>query len=500
MPPLDGRLRFVFYMGLLALLLSNYVAPTRLLETAFRAGGPELYESVGLMHLLGTDGFSHESLYASLRVIRRILYISCFFSAIGFLGRTPIYLTAACLFSLHGMTMGAITSSHTWYLPVHAAILLCFARSTDAWSLDHYLGKRFRRYPRFERGGPLTSSGFARQLILVTAVGIFFSAGVAKLINGGWEWMDGVSLQWYMQEYAERRATLGGEPRFPAIHAFISERLWLCSALSVFSMVIELGAIGALFSRSYKHLLILAWLAFHLGIYLTMLPQFGPQAWCYILLIDWVWLTTRARDFWHQRPFTALSLTPHIPSTARVQAGVAFGSALALFWVIVSFAQIEEWPISHIPMYSTYVGHGKVAGVPWDDFGVATRVQEHARRCQKTQCQWSEIRHFGRNGRAWLQVTAPSGESRTLTPRDLKTITWRRTEGLIQQAIIHDFAAKPTGRLAYQPDEPEYPATAFLVRIAPRIQALLGNEAHYERLELVYRLHDGDVVVASTLF
>ena len=177
-----------------------------------------------------------------------------------------------------------------------------------------------------------------------------------------------------------------------------------------------------------------------------------------------------------------------------------FGSALALFWVIVSFAQIEEWPISHIPMYSTYVGHGKVAGVPWDDFAVATRVQEHARRCQKTQCQWSEIRHFGRNGRAWLQVTAPSGESRTLTPRDLKTMIWRRTEGLIQQAIIHDFAAKPTGRLAFQPDEPEYPATAFLRRIAPRIQALLGNEAHYERLELVYRLHDGDVVVASTLF
>ena len=500
MPPLDGRLRFTFYMGMLALLLKSY-APTHLLDASFRSGGPELYESVGFMKLMNLEVISHDSLYSVLRILRRILYLTCFFSALGFLGRTPVYLTGACLFILHGVSMGSITSSHTWYLPVHASVILCFARSNDRWSVDHFLQERLRWYPRFDRGGPLTSSGFARQLLLVTTVGLFFSAGIAKILAGGWEWMDGASLQWYMREYAERRTRFGSEPRFPFINSLVSERLWLCSALSVFSMAIELGAIAALFSRTYKHLLILAWLAFHLGIYFTMLPQFGPQAWCYILLVDWVWLGARVRSFWHKQDDLPLPSNPGMTPTApSIRAGVILGTALAAFWVFVSFAKIEQWPISHIPMYSTYVGNGQVAGIEWEDFGDPLRVQEHAQRCAQTQCEWSEVRHFGRNGRAWLQVITPAGEARTLSHRDFRTMLWRRVEGLIQKAVIQDFAAKPRGRLAFESTAPAYPGTHFLERIAPRIQALLTDGAQYERLELVYKLHDGNVVIASARF
>ena len=144
MPPLDGRLRFAFYLGMLAMLLNNYVAPTHLLDASFRSGGPELYESVGFMKLMNLEVISHDSLYSVLRILRRILYLACFFSALGFLGRTPIYLTGFCLFILHGVTMGSITSSHTWYLPVYTSVILCWARSTDRWSLDHFLEKRFQ--------------------------------------------------------------------------------------------------------------------------------------------------------------------------------------------------------------------------------------------------------------------------------------------------------------------------------------------------------------------
>ena len=84
----------------------------------------------------------------------------------------------------------------------------------------------------------------------------------------GWSWAGGDSLRKQLLVDAIRKDLLGGDLSPLAI--FLGGQTWLFLALGVATLVLELGAPVALFSRPAARIWVVALLLFHWGIFFAM--------------------------------------------------------------------------------------------------------------------------------------------------------------------------------------------------------------------------------------
>jgi hypothetical protein len=102
-------------------------------------------------------------------------------------------------------------------------------------------------------------------------------------------------------------------------------------------------------------------------IYLVMAPRFVEQSWCYLLLVDWGSLGERARRFFPSIPRVLTPPPLETPSrTASLTAWMASmaSTAFAVALLFTAFRGVESWPLTCVPMYSSYVGPDRVSNVP----------------------------------------------------------------------------------------------------------------------------------------
>jgi hypothetical protein len=210
----------------------------------------------------------------------------------------------------------------------------------------------------------LGASGIARKLVLLVAVHTLFAGGISKLLEGGWQWMDGHTLQSYISLTWE---CLGTQPRLPFVAEAILSSISLAVFCSVAAMIVELASPAALFSARARNIVVAGALAFHLGIYFVMAPKFVEQSWCYLLLLDWESLGCRARRFFPSIPrFSTPSAVGSPSRTASRTAWVASvaSTAIAVVLLFTAFRGVESWPLTCVPMYSSYVGPDRISNVP----------------------------------------------------------------------------------------------------------------------------------------
>ncbi|MDQ3224701.1 MAG: hypothetical protein M3Q75_14705 [Gemmatimonadota bacterium] len=74
-----------------------------------------------------------------------------------------------------------------------------------------------------------------------------------------------------------------------------------------------------------------------------------------------------------------------------------------------------------------------------------------------------------------------------------------RACSVVRPVLIEDLAAKPRGRIDFDPDRPDFPAQRLVLDYLPVLlkHADPGLLGRYERLELTYPLSQGRVVIAS---
>jgi hypothetical protein len=105
-------------------------------------------------------------------------------------------------------------------------------------------------------------------------------------------------------------------------------------------------------------LILNAW-AFHLGIFLLMPPKYWPQMTCYLMVAEWSVFAAAHRpklvaslSGW-RAPVKEVS-AESLPRPG-VQRAVVFSSGSICFLLLVTLcAQLEWFPLSHVPMYSSY--------------------------------------------------------------------------------------------------------------------------------------------------
>lgn len=276
-PPLHGALRFFVYATLLlsALFQSNK-SPIRGFWY-YEATAPELFKTYGLIKLLHLPYLELEY----IRILIMLVIIAWFCAAIGLFTRISAIITAIGVFFLHGFFLGSNAFNHAWFLTMYAFIALCFARTNDRWSVDYYLKKYFRKKIRHKSQSrpqkiTLADTGFARQLLLVFAVGFYFAAGVSKLHTAGLAWTNGHLIQYFAEIYHE-----------PPLGLILADSFWLSRLSAMISLLFEVGAIAALFSRQARLILVLGWIGMHIGIRFSLGPRYVQNIICLTLLIDW---------------------------------------------------------------------------------------------------------------------------------------------------------------------------------------------------------------------
>lgn len=467
-PPISGRLRCVFYTGL---LVASALQPRSALRLAWILAetSPVLYQRSGLWGALAMPSLPSEAIYAVLLAT----VVAWVFAALGLFTRASSIVTAAGGVLLYGVTRG-INSSHSWYLPMYALVLLCWARMNNSFALDVVL---------FKRKENVGDTGFARKAILVAAVGLLFSAGLNKLLDAGPRWIDGRTLQHFLRSQSD----LGV---IPSLNVLLAERLWACSALSTFSLMLELLAPVALFSGRGRRLIIISHIAFLIGIRLVMFPDFLSHLWCYVLFIDWPTVRTGLlrgfqRAAWASTAASPLSANTFSTPTPRRQAVlVGLGTVVLLVSHGVAFLRVDWWPLTSAPMYSGYIGQGIFGGVLESELGDAVGTQQVFRKSTWTWTLRAAI--LERQG---LRLTARG--------RKPKPVLFKRGSPLANALIVvirRELSERPLSEIKPIPGSS---ADQFVRALVPEAKRMIPGWEPYTDLEITYKLERGPAVLAS---
>ncbi len=176
------------------------------------------------------------------------------------------------------LLLWSITYYNSWTMIFHSqnvmvlhVLILGLARSADAYSLDSRSFARFSSSSSWRYGWPI------RLLCMVTVL-TYFLSGVAKVAGpNGWEWANGELIRNWVAYDAMRKNLLGswGSP----LISLLFEELWFFHLISIFTLILELGAPLVLINPWFGYVWAVNAYAMHWGIFAIMTITFPYYLW-----------------------------------------------------------------------------------------------------------------------------------------------------------------------------------------------------------------------------
>ncbi len=168
-------------------------------------------------------------------------------------------------------------------------LLLAFAPSGERLSIDALL-RHFRanKHDRSSSRNMVSHTAMWPLLMMQVLLAFaYFSTGIAKLAYGGFEWMNGYTLQRYMLANAinfER-----------SVGIWLAQQYELCYILSVATILFEVFFFICLFFRKTVPIFLIGGVLLHVGIFVTMSAPFFQHIVLYLVFIDFerYWPVTR---------------------------------------------------------------------------------------------------------------------------------------------------------------------------------------------------------------
>lgn len=203
--------------------------------------------------------------------------LSAVLVALGLFTRIALPVLLATYFVSQNYYYRAITAHDDWLYFIFPLLVLCFARCSDALSLDALIARR-RGRPAVQARDP-RAYRWPIELMTVWIALVYGAAGIAKLfpLRKGIVWLDGTSAQNMAMYY------LRDSPLFFALGTtpFDYGVRWPFTVLSAGAAAIELSAFALLFWRKAAPFAVAALLSMHLGIY-----AFGISGFSTLLLVS----------------------------------------------------------------------------------------------------------------------------------------------------------------------------------------------------------------------
>lgn len=257
---------------LLALFLLYLDAGGRFLRVAMVA--PEHWAPIPLLQVLGIEQPGIEQ----LAWLDRATCAALLAAGLGVL--TNVSLLVALVLQLlqeaYLNSLGKVT--HATLPMLYAMFFLACSPCGRVWSIDHLARHWWRRW----RGGaappePVFSrhAGWPLDLLFIEMAAFYFQAGFAKLRSSGVAWADGFTLQFHLLDK--------GQPA----GMWLAEHLWLCAALSMAVLALEIGFPLAIVLRRLRPFFLVGGFAFHIGTSVFLNITFWPVWVLYLLFVPW---------------------------------------------------------------------------------------------------------------------------------------------------------------------------------------------------------------------
>lgn len=187
LPPLTGGLKFLYHLLIFLLCIHAYWERKPAGDSPLQAplmykhSNPLVFCPQGLMKYLG---MAHWVNYNILNILRNMLVIAWFCTAIGFGGRISAITTGILWIVLHGYCVGMKGVNHRWYVAMYAMIILSLSNVCEL-SLDNFLHQRLGWWPFFYDRSQDMWGSLARKFIAFGAMMTLQGGAFAKLINTG---------------------------------------------------------------------------------------------------------------------------------------------------------------------------------------------------------------------------------------------------------------------------------------------------------------------------
>ena len=162
------------------------------------------------------------------------------------------------------------SSAFTLSIPILGLFFIAASPSADALSV--------RRWPA---PPPSWRYHWPVQMIRVQLSLLYFFSGYSKLVEAGPSWAAPDHLQAWILGFAQRE-----HPVYTSLAPWVVSQPWLCSAMGVGSLALELLFPLALVNRHARRVLLAATLAMHVGI--TLVLNITVLYWPVLLVfVDW---------------------------------------------------------------------------------------------------------------------------------------------------------------------------------------------------------------------
>jgi len=395
LPPLTGVTRIYIYAGLLVTALTSFWARPHLGDSPLQAPElfaytlPAFFSKEGAMKFLYSSRWVNVPMLTLIRNTTLLAFACCI---LGFGGQVPPVIVGVGMLLLHGVVQGCIGTSHRWYVPVYTCLALALANgngdlSVDAWASEKW-GSAYPFAPVCPASGgvlplSLLCSGYARKMVLLAGISTLFFGAITKFLNSGFAWLDGAPLSYYVSSEENGRSAF--------LKNLMAQHQWIAMLLSFGSIGLEAGSIVAVFVPWTRALVLVSAAGLHLGIWLTMWPNYFPQTWCYALGILW--------PLGVEPTWSDLVATSGATSAARlfdldsrsVQLALWSGVFLWSVLTMVALTRIEWWPLTGIPMYSLYRDHSYSYRHLRDASQAQGVALEHAQSGYPNALAWSNL-------------------------------------------------------------------------------------------------------------
>ncbi|NIP31162.1 MAG: hypothetical protein GTO02_15725 [Candidatus Dadabacteria bacterium] len=187
-----------------------------------------------------------------LGIIGLIWKCSLFFSSIGILTRINTIISFLFGIYLLGIINSFGKASHAECLMLVVLLVLAFSRCGDGFSVDKLIRDKFYRNKNIKiiQGEYI----WPIKLIMVLLTLAFFSAGMSKLKNSGFDW---ITSDYLSNLLIVKSLNIGRvDPLIEWLPFWIAEKKLLCKFLAATTVLLELSAPLALFNK-YLRLIII---------------------------------------------------------------------------------------------------------------------------------------------------------------------------------------------------------------------------------------------------
>jgi hypothetical protein len=208
--------------------------------------------------------------------------VACALAAAGLFTRASTLVAAALGLYLLGLPQSFGKLNHYHHL-IWFAVLLAASPCGDAFSLDRRWRRRAETSP-----APGTAYGLPVRIGWILIGLLYLFPGAWKLLVQPAGWLSGEHLVGHL--HAKWHELGGFRPPLP-----IDRWPLACLALSIFTLVFELGFLPLVLFRRTRALAVGAGLLFHGGTWLAMRISFLPLLACYVVFVPWSALLRRLR-------------------------------------------------------------------------------------------------------------------------------------------------------------------------------------------------------------